>query len=373
MQPKRLNDVLEKAEDRSEQFVSFFTRSWRPIAGGAAALFVLSLLIVWMTIDHPFSPKEKLIVTSAPVTTTVASSTGFYRQLDGVAVADTTSTTLLPLGVMVENSIDAWPLSGVAKANVVFEAPVEGSITRFFLLFDPKTESGEVGPVRSARPYYVDLASTFGSVYAHVGGSPDALNQISKTDGFKNLDQFFNDKYFWRSASRYAPHNVYTDVSKLTAAAEKNTWTASPFTSWTYEEIATSTSAGTASTSTIRVPYAGAYAATLAYDPQTGLYTRSQNHRIQKDADGTVVSVKNVVVIDTDETVLDEKGRLSVRMTGTGDVIVAHDGKVIRGTWSRKGGQNFAFTDADGKMIPLGRGKTWVSIVTSSGLGDIVQ
>jgi hypothetical protein len=371
MQPNRLNDALEKAEDRSEQFVSFFKRSWRPIAGGAAALLLFSIGMLWMTLDRPFASKAKVMTVPVP---TVATSTGFYRSLDGVSVADASSTNLLPLGVMVENSMDAWPLSGVAKANVVFEVPVEGSITRFFLLFDPTTVSEDIGPVRSARPYYVDFSTMFGSLYAHVGGSPEALSNISKIEGFKNLDQFFNDKYFWRSGTRYAPHNVFTSVTKLSQAADKNGWSASSFTPWTYEDIATSTNIGLDSASTtMKVPYAGAYAATWAYDAESGLYTRSQGRRIQKDADGTVVTAKNVVLLATDATVLDNVGRLRITTTGSGDAVVAHDGKIIHGTWSRKDGQNFTFNDADGKEIPFGRGKTWISIITNGGLEKVVQ
>jgi hypothetical protein len=214
----------------------------------------------------------------------------------------------------------------------------------------------------------------FGALYAHVGGSPEALSNIGKLDGFKNLDQFFSDRYFWRSGTRYAPHNVYTDVTKLSAAAEKNAWSASLFTPWAYEDIATSTSAGLASvSSTIRVPYAGAYAATWAYDAETGLYTRSQGRRIQKDANGTVVTAKNVVIIATDATVLDPVGRLRITTTGSGDAVVVHDNKIVRGMWSRKDGQNFTFSDADGKEIAFGRGKTWISVITSGGLEKVVQ
>ncbi len=368
---ERIDGTLEKAAERSEAFVSTFARSWRPIVGGAAALFAISLGIIWVTLYHPFAGKAQPI--QVPVET-APTSTAFYRALDGVEVADATSTNLLPLGVMVENSMDAWPLSGVAKANVVFEAPVEGSITRFFLLFDPTAVSGDIGPVRSARPYYVDIAHAFGSLYAHVGGSPDALAMIAKIDGFKNLDQFFNDRYFWRSGSRPAPHNVYTNTAKLNTAVGQKGWAAtSTFASWTYEDVATSTAAASTSASTtIRVPYAGAYAASWVYDPATGLYTRYQNGKVQKDADGKIVTVKNAILIATDAQVLDSVGRLHVRTDGSGDAVIAHDGKVIRGRWTRRDGENFRFITTDGSEIPLGRGKTWVSIVTS-GLENVVQ
>ena len=145
---ERIDHAIDAAAERSDAFVSSIARSWRPIAGGAAALFVLSVAILWMTVYRPFAGKAEPPVTAPGEA--AATSTGLYRLLDGVEIADASSTRLLPLGVMVENSSEAWPLAGVANANVVFEAPVEGSITRFFLLFDPATESGDIGPVRSA-------------------------------------------------------------------------------------------------------------------------------------------------------------------------------------------------------------------------------
>jgi hypothetical protein len=366
---ERIDGAIEKAAERSEAFVSFIARSWRPIAGGAAALFAISLGILWITLYRPFAGKAQPI--QAPVQT-APTSTALYRALDGVEVADATSTNLLPLGVMVENSTDAWPLSGPAKANVVFEAPVEGSITRFFLLFDPTTASGDIGPVRSARPYYVDIAEGFGALYGHVGGSPEALAKIKSMDGFKDLDEYFNGGYFRRSASKPPPHNVFTDVTKLSAAAEKKGWSAtSTFASWTYEDAATSTAAASAST-TIKVPYAGAYAASWVYDPVERVYTRFQNGKVQKDADGKAVTVKNAVLIATDAEVLDNVGRLRVRTDGSGDAVIAHDGKIVHGRWTRKNGENFRFITADGSDVPLGRGKSWVSIVTG-GLENVVQ
>jgi len=103
-----------------------------------------------------------------------------------------------PLGIMVENSVDARPQSGLSKADIVFEAVAEGGITRFLAMFYCQDEA-IVGPVRSARVYFMDLVGGFGKnpLYAHVGGantpgSADALGQIEEEGwaGYNDLNQF---------------------------------------------------------------------------------------------------------------------------------------------------------------------------------------
>ena len=133
------------------------------------------------------------------------------RMLDGVQVPFE-EAALQPFAVMVENSPDAWPLAGLAKANLVIEAPVEGSITRFLAVIDATTTVDQIGPVRSARPYFVDFANGLQAVYAHVGGSPEALSLIHVLSSFRNLDEFSSGKYFWRSSKRAMPHNTYTEL-----------------------------------------------------------------------------------------------------------------------------------------------------------------
>ena len=99
-------------------------------------------------------------------------------------------------GVMIENTVFARPQSGLKEAGVVYEAIAEAGITRFLALYQ-EAKPGNIGPVRSARPYYVDWAHSFDAAYGHVGGSPDALAKI-KSDGVKDLDQFFNSAYYHR-------------------------------------------------------------------------------------------------------------------------------------------------------------------------------
>ena len=126
--------------------------------------------------------------------------------------------------VMVENSAEAWPLSGLDQAFLVIEAPVEAKIPRlegFYYLGQKEVE--KIGPVRSARPYYVDWAEEFGALYAHVGGSPAALKQITASNDLFDLNEFWHGPNFWREAFRFIPHNVYTSTELLTQAFSNQT------------------------------------------------------------------------------------------------------------------------------------------------------
>jgi hypothetical protein len=358
----KLNKLIERLNGLAVNIAGRITQSWRYYVAGAAFLFFVSVgLLIYAVVPHTMKPVVQFQTNvSAQATTTSL----FARALDGVYVESASSTNLLPFAVMVENSADAWPLSGPAKANLVFEAPVEGSITRFMLVFDSASSStvDQIGPVRSARPYYVDFANGIGSLYAHVGGSPEALTMLrSLTPRVEDLNEFFNGRYFWRAGSRYAPHNTYTSVEQLNRAVSNTQAIAFPFASWDYSDKIFVSSTVTS----IQVPYQGIYRASWAYDASIRSYRRSQNGYEQKDADGSTVDVSNVVLLLTDSQVLDEIGRLKIRTTGMGKALLFRDGTVQTGVWRRSDGEHLRFETDDGRDMLFARGKTWISILTS--------
>lgn len=358
---QKLKQIFEKLNDLAMKFAGQITQSWRVILVGAVFLCLVSAgLLIYALLPH--EPKKNTEV-NVEVPTQATTTVSFVRALDGVKVEDASSTNLLPYAVMVENSADAWPLSGPAKANVVIEAPVEGSITRFMLLFDPSSTTTQIGPVRSARPYFVELANGIGSMYAHVGGSPDALDLLKRaTPRVEDLNEFFNGRYFWRSASRSAPHNTFTNIERLNLAVSSTHAEAFEFTAWKYTDEVSSSSTATS----VEVPYQGVYRASWEYDSSNHIYRRLQNNRIQNDADGSTVDVSNVVVMLTDEQVLDNVGRLKVRTTGSGKAMLFRDGMIQRGVWRRSTGEHLRFETEDGRDMFFAPGKTWISILTNS-------
>ena len=138
----------------------------------------------------------------------------FYSSLTGVEVTEAVSKRPVT-GVMIENSPDARPQSGLKEAGVVFESVAEGGITRFLALYQ-EGQPKLIGPVRSVRPQFASLVAPFDAGLAHVGGSDIPLKKL-RSGKIKDLDQFFSPDYYWRATGRYAPHNVYTSAQKLDA------------------------------------------------------------------------------------------------------------------------------------------------------------
>jgi len=283
------------------------------------------------------------------------------RHLDGILVP-TGEEAQIPFAVMIENHPDARPLSGLSKAQVVIEAPVEGGITRFMAIFDPSTEAEEIGPVRSARPYYVEWADSWHAFYAHVGGSPDGLALIRTKHYLSDLDQFRYGNTFWRSIQRSAPHNVYTNMTQLTehATATPSSETELPL-GWRFQVSTSGTTPG--KDAEIAIPYGGSFDASWKFDAEQQDYIRYQNGSKQKDKDGSIVTAKNIVVIETETKVLDSKGRLKLRTAGEGHAIGFRNGEHYALTWSKTENGLISF-QLDGNDYVLAPGTTWMEVVT---------
>jgi hypothetical protein len=241
-------------------------------------------------------------------------------------------------------------------------------------LYDATTTVKEVGPIRSARPYFVEWAYGWRASYFHVGGSPDALSLIDQYgSGFLNIDEMHAGSSFWRAADRWAPHNTYTSQEKMTTTlARLGTETRSVSMGWRFMDAATTTERGTSQT--ITIPYGGSYSVAWRYDRRLGSYQRLQAGKVQKDADGSSIFADTVVVIKTDMRVLDEKGRLSLRTVGSGDAMINYDGKRVMARWHRGQGEPIQFIGVSGSEIPLVRGKIWIEVTTDdatfSGSGE---
>ena len=126
-----------------------------------------------------------------------------------------------PIAVMIDDHRDARPQSGFSAASVVWQAPAEGGIPRYMLVFQDQIP-GDVGPVRSARSYYIPWAAELRALYVHAGGSPQALATLrAKGNGqlVYNADEFRWAKSFRRVDFNFAPHNLYTTGKQLRSLA----------------------------------------------------------------------------------------------------------------------------------------------------------
>lgn len=294
----------------------------------------------------------------------------YQAPLDGV-MTDLDSSNRHPLAIIVENHTDARPQSGLNKASVVYEAVAEGGITRFMAIFGTN-QADKVGPVRSARTFFVDYAHGYNAYFAHVGGSIDGLDKIY-SDKILDLDQSSNSAPFWReqTSGLASEHTVYTSTSKLYEQASKNGYTsANNFNVYKFKDEPTETEkAALPESQKVSVNYSNSsYDVYFQYDKSINSYKRflagkSHIDAVSKDQ----INPKNVVVMTVANRIITNRYNKEVsQMTtvGTGKAKIFFDGKTISGTWKKaSSADREMFYDEAGNEVIFNRGQFWISIV----------
>jgi len=301
-----------------------------------------------------------------------------------------------PLGIMIENSKVARPQSGLSSADIVYEAIAEGGISRFMAVYYCD-ETEIVGPVRSARTYYLDWISEYGSLplYAHVGGAnvpgpADALGQIWRYgwENYNDLNQFsIGFPVFWRDYDRLGKdtateHTVYASAPKLWdfAATKRQLmgdWDET-FVPWSFkddvaiEDRPAVSSSVTFSLDNSQASYAADYVVNWKYDRDSNSYLRFNAGAEHRDMNtNTQLLAKNVVIQFMAMSVADdgysEDGHGSHTLyanKGAGKAKFLIDGKIVDGTWTKKTRTDRTkFFDAKGKEITFNRGQIWIEIL----------
>ena len=325
------------------------------------------------------SPKVKTTATKTtkpvppPITTGPSPLTGAEVDLSLVGRPVT--------GIMIENSFDARPQSGLKEAGIVYEAIAEGGITRFLALYQ-EARPDYIGPVRSVRPYYLDFLMPFNASIAHVGGAPQALAEI-KTFGIHDLDQFANGNSYTRITQRFAPHNVYTSFDKMDALNAEKGFKYVEFAAFPRKKDSpatpkpTTTTAATkptVTTTTTPIPAVNAidlaisgpdFNAHYDYDLSTNTYKRSEGGAIHIDEKSAVqLAPKVVIALVMERGIASDGQHTDYSTTGNGHMFVFQDGTITEGTWTKSDRTSqFVFTNAAGQPLKLNAGQTWITLV----------
>lgn len=286
------------------------------------------------------------------------------RALDGMPVDEGWEYPAV-VGVMVENMEEAQPISGLDQASVVFESVMEANITRFMAFFALGVSEGSgkisIGPVRSARPYFLDWVQEFDALYAHVGASPEA-DALIKRGVVRDLDQWFQSQYFWRDTGRPRPHNVYTSLELLKRATDKKAITETKIEAWKFKQDADFEKRGTVES--LSIGYTDPYRVAWKYDRERNAYAREQWGGLHRMADGAALRPKNIAVAWLPMKVLDEVGRKWFGTIGEGEAVVFRDGEAVKGVWRKPSREDrMRFFDEKGGEIVFNAGQTWVEIV----------
>ena len=281
--------------------------------------------------------------------------------LTGIVSADRSSHRAI--AVVISNHPSARPQTAIDEADVVYEVLTEGGITRFLALYQSEYPV-KIGPVRSARDYFIKLAEGYNALFLAHGYSPEAQEillsgEIDQLNGIQHEGDIFK-----RDSSRKAPHNSYVDVEEALDVAEQKGYrmdNAPSRLSFLSEKEKMSLNGEPAALLSIRPSSNDLFESSYEYDGTS--YHRSIG--------GADVQVDNIFVIEADHRVVDAKGRMDIDLKSGGDAFLIQDGVLNLVKWRNQDGRIVPYTESGAAFV---QGKTWIHIVPAArGLNKAVN
>ncbi|MCF7836240.1 DUF3048 domain-containing protein [Candidatus Gracilibacteria bacterium] len=273
--------------------------------------------------------------------------------LTGLKVA--ADIMLKPVAVMIENHpASRSQMRGLNEAGIVIEALTEGGITRFLVIFD-SSERKKVGPVRSARKYFVEWAEEFGGAFVHAGGSEEALGMLEKS----NLQNFDEDgDIVYRDFQYLKPHNLFVNLQAV--RTEEPEW----FLREGWFNFSNEIPSDAISAKQFSIDFSlPSYFVDYVYDSVNGNYKRLLGGEIHT-ANGDAIRPTNIVIQFTEYFPIDEEGRLELKTKGEDIAWYFSGGKMWQGVWKKIGGKT-QFLDGLGNAVKLQPGQTFIEILDS--------
>ncbi|MDQ0230224.1 DUF3048 domain-containing protein [Metabacillus malikii] len=269
-----------------------------------------------------------------------------------------------PIAVMVNNHPKARPQSGLHKADLVYEVLAEGNITRFLAVFQSDIPD-VIGPVRSARDYYIDLSKGFEALYVHHGWSPSARQKLESGEADYLNGLFYDGTLFWRADHRKAPHNSYISFEHIQKGAKENNFTLEkeviPFQFYTQEELL-SLKGNELNEFVIKYHKSPEWQVTYEYDKTKQTYSRYSNNEQTVDLEsGKSIELSNVFVVEMEHEYIDDYGRRGIDLISGGKAFLMQKGLKQEVEW--KNIDNRIVPIKDGEIIKFVPGRTWINIV----------
>ncbi len=332
--------------------------------GGTKALIII-LVILILVAGGVFGYK---IIKSK------SSETGNEPQKEDVLVAKVKEKKLKtfqgedrPIAVMIDNHQGAWPQAGLEKAYMVYEIIAEGGETRLMALFKGQ-DVKQIGPVRSARHYFIDYAMENDAIYTHFGQSPQAEYDI-KHLYINDINGIAEDGVtFLRTNKKAAPHNAMTSTEKLLKSAKNKKYRTKSDKKSVLNYVADEINLENGeSAKSITIPHSNLQTVKYEYDKETKMYKRYARKKEQKDLEtGKVLETKNIIVTICDNYTLqdsEKKGRQGLKNIGTFDGYYLTNGKAIKiKCVKNKREEQTKYMDLEGNEIKVNDGNTWINI-----------
>lgn len=279
-----------------------------------------------------------------------------------------------PIAIMIDNIKFAWPQTGLKDAYLIYEIIVEGGQTRLMALFKDKN-TAQVGPIRSARHYYLDFAMENDAIYTHFGGSPKAYQDI-KSLAVNDLDGINTSGFAERDRTRKAPHNVYGNLAlmKSVASNKKNyrmTTNQSPILPYSYNTVDLSEEDGVKPANNLTLKYSNFHTTTYRYDSENKLYFRAMNGIDHKDrVTGESYKFKNIIILKLENDKLidnSRKDRQEVYTIGSGQGYYVTNGYSIPITWNKTSrGAKTIYRKLNGDKLKINDGTTFIQLQPKS-------
>lgn len=266
----------------------------------------------------------------------------------------------IPFMCIVENSKESRPQSGLSEADIIYETMAEAGIPRFLAIFfenSPKV----IGPVRSVRPYFLEIAKEYNLPFAHCGGSFEALDEISKNESLNSINEIKNGSAFWRDKTRKAPHNLYTSSDNIRKFILNKNLNYSKDNLLKFKDNALLTSSKYASE--IILNLSDYYKTSYKY--VDGFYEKYMDEELSIDKNNnSPLKFKNIVIQITDMSLQKDNIHININLNGSGKGYVISNGRVENITWEKKSPESKTILkNQNGEIIYLSRGNTIWNIV----------
>ncbi len=278
-----------------------------------------------------------------------------------------------PVAVMINNLRAALPQSGISQADIIYETLAEGDITRLLAVFQD-FDAEKIGPVRSARHYYLDFAFNHDAIFVHYGGSNQAYAEIAnlKVDNLNGLS-YLDTIMFWRDAERRKKkgmyeHSVYTSAEKIMLGWEREkyrteiTENLQPMLNF-YDEDTTPQGV---EANKVDLPFTNRITTSFEYNEESGLYNRFQYGGPHIDENNqNQLTTKNIIVQYTEIKHIpgDTEGRRDMKLISQGNGVYITNGKAVPITWRKDSHRSpTEYRDENGQRLLVNKGNTWVII-----------
>lgn len=276
-----------------------------------------------------------------------------------------------PLAIMFDNHPSSRWQAGISEAEIVYECEVEYPYTRYLAIF-LSSDIKQVGSIRSARPYFINYALEYDSIYVHVGGSMAAMNNIQELN-VADVDGLYSGAFYrYNDTGKSIPNNMYTSIEKIRNTAkrlgyrEKGNYKGYDF---NLENTKLSEKHQDSETAEyVKIEYNSENTTEYIYDEISNYYIRKKDGKLQIDEnnDETIIA-NNILIIKVEKEVLDNEGRLRLETIGEGNGQYITSGEMINIIWKKAGERDKTnFYDENNNDINLNPGKTWIQIVSDS-------